>query len=210
MFALFAIALLVLTTLGIEALLVKGEQAIRLLRRGVSRRRGRCELGLMSAIHTGLRRSELLSLRWNNINFDHRLVTVEAAYSKSGEARSVPMSLRLTETLRQIKIANPSSLVFLDSEGKPYRNVTTAFDSAAKRAGIQDFTFHNLRHTFASRLVMGGVDLTTMRELMGHKHIKMTLRYAHLSPGHKPAIAVLDQSAPIFASPSETAVTLSS
>lgn len=155
---------------------------------------------VMSAIHTGLRKSELLSLSWNNVNFDHRLVTVEAAYAKNSEARSVPMSSRLTETLLPIRMAAPNAPVFLNSEGKPYRDISTAFNSAVKRAGIQDFKFHDLRHTFASRLVMRGVDLTTVKELMGHRHINMTLRYAHLSPGHKhSAIAVLDQSAPIFA-----------
>jgi integrase len=155
---------------------------------------------IVTAIHTGLRKSELLGLTWNNVNFEHRLVTVEAAYAKNREARSVPMSLRLTETLRPIRISDPNAPVFLNSNGMRYRDVSRAFNSAVKRAGIQDFTFHDLRHTFASRLVMRGVDLATVKELMGHKHINMTLRYAHLSPGHKhSAIAVLDQSAPIFA-----------
>lgn len=161
---------------------------------------------VLSAIHTGLRKSELLSLSWNNVNFDHRLVTVEAAYAKNSEARSVPMSSRLTETLLPIKMTDPNAPVFLNGEGKPYRDISTAFNSAVKRARIQDFTFHDLRHTFASRLVMRGVDLTTVKELMGHKDINMTLRYAHLSPGHKySAIAVLDQSAPNFASPAPNA-----
>ncbi|MBI3325587.1 MAG: site-specific integrase, partial [Nitrospinae bacterium] len=72
--------------------------------------------------------------------------------------------------------------------------VTKTFSRAVTRAGIPDFTFHDLRHTFASRLVMGGVDLATVKELMGHKHISMTLRYAHLAPGHKrSAIEVLDR-----------------
>lgn len=104
------------------------------------------------------------------------------------------MSSRLTETLEPIRIDNPDAPVFLNSKGKPYRDVKTAFNSAVKRAGIQDFTFHDLRHTFASRLVMRGVNLTTVKELMVHKHINMTLRYAHLSPGHKhAAISVLDR-----------------
>lgn len=166
---------------------------------------------VVTAIHTGLRRSELLSLSWNNINFEHRLVTVEAAYSKHGEARSVPMSLRLTQTLEPIRISALNAPVFLNNEGKPYRDITTSFNSAVRRAGIQDFTFHDLRHTFASRLVRRGVDLTTVKELMGHKHINITLRYTHLSPGHKhSAIAVLDQSVPLFAPSIETAKVLPS
>ena len=84
-----------------------------------------------------------------------------------------------------------SDPVFLNSNGTPYRNVTTAFNPAVKRAEIEDFTFHDLRHTFASRLVMSGVDLTTMKELMRHKTISMTLRYSHLSPTHKHAAAAV-------------------
>ena len=105
------------------------------------------------------------------------------------------MTAVLTETLKTIRIHhNPTAHVFLTREGMPYRNISTAFTTAVRRARILDFTFHDLRHTFASRLVMAGVDLTTVKELMGHKHITMTLRYAHLTPGHKrTAIAVLDR-----------------
>ena len=107
------------------------------------------------------------------------------------------MTSRLTATLKSIRIHGDSqALVYRNSKGQPYRDISTAFNSAVKRAGITDFTFHDLRHTFASRLVMRGVDRTTVKELMGHKHINMTLRYAHLAPGHKrSAIAVLDQPA---------------
>jgi integrase len=71
--------------------------------------------------------------------------------------------------------------------------MTKTFARAVKRAGLVDFTFHDLRHTFASRLVIAGVDLATVKELMGHKHITMTLRYTHLAPGHmRSAIAALD------------------
>ena len=152
---------------------------------------------VIAAIHTGFRKSELLSLTWGNVDFRHQLVTVEAGYAKNGEARSIPMTSFLTEALKPIRIhGDPKTCVFRNSEGKPYRDVSTAFNSAVNRARITDFTFHDLRHTFASRLVMRGVDLTTVKELMGHKHINMTLRYAHLAPGHKrSAISVLDQTA---------------
>jgi len=105
------------------------------------------------------------------------------------------MTAVLTETLKTIRIHhNPTAHVFLTSEGMPYRNISTAFTTAVRRSGIPDCTFHDLRHTFASRLVMAGVDLTTVKELVGHKHIAMTLQYMHLAPGHKrSAIAVLDR-----------------
>ncbi len=97
------------------------------------------------------------------------------------------MTAVLTETLKTIRIHhNPTAHVFLTSEGMPYRNISTAFTTAVRRSGIPDFTFHDL--------VMAGVDLTTVKELVGHKHIAMTLQYMHLAPGHKrSAIAVLDR-----------------
>jgi integrase len=76
----------------------------------------------------------------------------------------------------------------------PYGDIKKSFASAVKRAKIHDFKFHDLRHTFASHLVMAGVDITTVKELLGHKDIKMTLRYAHLAPSHKvKAVDVLDR-----------------
>jgi site-specific recombinase XerD len=79
-------------------------------------------------------------------------------------------------------------------KGKPYQGVKRSFNSAARRAGIKDFRFHDLRHTFASHLVMSGVDLTTVKDLLGHKTLTMTLRYAHLAPSHKvKAVGVLDK-----------------
>jgi site-specific recombinase XerD len=69
--------------------------------------------------------------------------------------------------------------------GKALEDVKKPFNSACQRAGIKDFKFHDLRHTFASHLVMAGVDIVTVKELLGHKSLTMTLRYAHLSQGHK-------------------------
>jgi integrase len=146
---------------------------------------------VIAALHTDFRKSELLSLRWTHVDFGQRLIRVEAAYSKTHETRGVPMTERLTRTLKQLRMATiscPEDLVF------GYKNVPHTFARAVNRAGIKNFRFHDLRHTFASRLVMAGVDLATVKELLGHANITMTLRYTHLAPGHKrSAIAVLDQ-----------------
>ena len=85
--------------------------------------------------------------------------------------------------------------VFYDyTTGKPFENVHRSFVSACKRANIRDFRFHDLRHTFASQLIMAGTDITAIRELLGHKTLTMTLRYAHLAPSHKvKAVYMLDQ-----------------
>ena len=95
----------------------------------------------------------------------------------------------MNEIVRKIlmrRLKNPNSpYVFCDKNGRPFANIRKSFFTALKKSGILNFRFHDLRHTFASHLVMSGVDLNTVRELMGHKSTEMTLRYAHLSPDHK-------------------------
>ena len=137
---------------------------------------------VITAINTGCRKSELLSLTWDDVDFERGTVSVRAGYAKNGESRSIPMNEVLRKTLEEIV---GEGAVFRSRTGQPYKSIDTAFYSAVKRAEIEDFHFHDLRHTFASRLVMAGVDLPTVKELMGHKDIKMTLRYAHLSDDHK-------------------------
>jgi site-specific recombinase XerD len=136
------------------------------------------------ALHTGIRKSELYGLTWEFIDSDHRVLTV--ALSKNGETRHVPMNavtLAAVEHLRQRK--KEKNAVFLNEHGEPLQNSRHWFDPAVAAAGIEDFTWHCLRHTFASRLVMKGVDIRTVQELLGHKTIQMTVRYAHLAPQHK-------------------------
>jgi len=138
------------------------------------------------ALNTGMRRGEIFNLKWQDIDFELKLIHV--ADSKNNESRDIPMNETLYKTLKALKDkAEPGQqYVFINPRtSKPYDDVKTSFKSALKRAAIENFTFHDLRHTFASHLVMNGVDLMTVKELLGHKDIKMTMRYSHLSPDHK-------------------------
>ncbi len=135
------------------------------------------------ALHTGLRQGELLRMRWRDVDFGPGILTVER--SKHGEALRVPMNSLVKETL--YRLPRNGHQVFAWHNGRTPSDVSHAFAEITKRAGISDFRFHDLRHTFASRLVMAGVDIRTVQELLGHKTIQMTLRYTHLSPDHKQA-----------------------
>ncbi len=136
------------------------------------------------ALNTGMRKEEILSLKWKDV--DYRIRTISILDTKNGESREIPMNDIVHRTLLAVRKAD-SPWVFCKKSGERYGNVRKAFEGARKRAGIVDFRFHDLRHTFASHLVMAGVDLRTVQELLGHKSFEMTLRYAHLSPEHKKA-----------------------
>jgi integrase len=146
-------------------------------------------------LDTGLRKGELLSLRWENVDLKNRMIRVER--SKNGERRDVPMTDLVYETFQSIPRRVDSPFVFANSDGTAPESVSTAWYNALETSGVENFTFHDLRHTFASNLVMGGVDIRSVQTLLGHKNISMTMRYAHLSPAHlREAISVLGGSAP--------------
>lgn len=144
---------------------------------------------VLLAMNTGMRRGELLNLTWENVDQPRALVTVVAATAKSGKTRHIPLNAEALAVLKGWKDASgrESGLVFPGVDDKPMGHIKTSWEGVLESAKIQNFRFHDLRHHFASKLVMAGVDLNTVRELLGHGDIKMTLRYAHLAPEHKAA-----------------------
>jgi integrase len=143
------------------------------------------------ALHTGLRRGELFGLQWRDVDLASSRVTVRGDSAKSGQTRHVPLNTVAATTLATWReIVKPRTMdvvVFAGAEGEPLDDIKKAWGALLTRAGIKDFRFHDCRHHFASKLVMAGVDLNTVRELLGHSDFKMTLRYAHLAPEHKAA-----------------------
>lgn len=139
------------------------------------------------ALHTGLRQAEQFRLRWEFVDIDRRVITIPR--SKSGEIRHVHLNEEALSILRSLSSWMASPWVFpSENPASPLdpRNVyARIFMPAVRQAGIKDVNWHTLRHTFASRLVMAGVDLRTVQELMGHKSITMTMRYVHLSDQHR-------------------------
>jgi site-specific recombinase XerD len=136
------------------------------------------------ALHTGMRRSEQYRLAWDCVDLDRNMLTVPQ--TKNGEVRQIELNsaaLRAFATLRERRLG--SGRVFVHRNGQPLVSPRCWFDGAVIEAGLSNFTWHCIRHTFASRLVMNGVDLRTVQELMGHKTISMTCRYAHLAASHK-------------------------
>lgn len=139
---------------------------------------------VITALNTGMRKGEILTLKWDNVDMKHGFILLDI--TKNGERREIPINDTLRGVLQGITRRLDIPYVFYDNAtGKPYRDVKRSFNTALRRAGIKDFHFHDLRHTFASHLVMAGVDITTVKELLGHKTLTMTLRYAHLAPSHK-------------------------
>lgn len=133
------------------------------------------------ALNTGMRRGEILTLTWQQVDLEHKYIHI--IKSKTNTRRDIPINDFLLDVLKkwkeQAKYPNDNEKLFNILDPKK------AFHSAMDRAQIKDFRFHDLRHTFASHLVMEGVDLTTVSRLLGHSTITTTMRYAHLSPDHR-------------------------
>jgi len=138
---------------------------------------------VLLALNTGMRRGELFNLKWEDVNFAGKIITVIGETAKSGKTRHIPMNEEALSVLRAwYEQRNKSELVFPSDNGERLDNISSSWERLIKAAQVNNFRFHDLRHDFASKLVMAGVDLNTVRELLGHADIKMTLRYAHLAP----------------------------
>jgi excisionase family DNA binding protein len=154
---------------------------------------------IIMALNTGMRRGEILGLRWLNVDFERRIIKIEK--SKSGEQRSIEINGTLLELFRRLRTANPGSeFVFSTFKTRqPFVEVGKAFRRASKIAGISGVRFHDLRHTFASRLIEAGVDIITVKELLGHSSVKITERYTHTrSELKRRAVEKLQQKSPEF------------
>lgn len=137
------------------------------------------------AINTGMRKGELLTLKWDQIINGQIYLTL----TKSNKRREIPVNEDLDVLFKSIRKRDGlSSPYVFNCPGKSIsENVKFSFKAACRRAGIPEFRFHDLRHTFASHFVMRGGDLKALQEILGHSDIKTTMRYAHLSKAHKAA-----------------------
>lgn len=156
---------------------------------------------VLLTMNTGLRRGEMLALRWTDIDLERAVLTAHDTATKSGKTRHIPLNAEALSVVTSWRAQSTGDLVFPSkpaprledpdepAQERPLSELKTAWQTLLRDAGIANFRWHDLRHHFASKLVMAGVDLNTVRELLGHADLQMTLRYAHLAPEHK-ALAV--------------------
>ncbi|AGC46598.1 integrase family protein [Myxococcus stipitatus DSM 14675] len=157
---------------------------------------------LVTALHTGMRRGELIALQWDSMYLVSGRIIVKRnvwrgtfGSPKGGRPREVPLNdvvLNVLKAHRHLR----GPFVFSDATGAYLKNDTcrNAILRTFKRAGLRPIGWHVLRHSFASHLAMGGVPLKAIQELLGHASIELTMRYAHLSPDvKKDAVRILEQ-----------------
>ncbi len=151
---------------------------------------------VLLSLNTGARQGELLRIEWDDIDFDRKSLALVMRGKRKSYTRHIPLNKEAYDALigwrnTQAKLYK---LVFPSKEGKKFDNIQTSWVNLKKEAKIDNFRWHDMRHHFASRLVMNGIPLNTVRELLGHTSVEMTLRYAHLAPEQKErAVATLDR-----------------
>lgn len=150
------------------------------------------------ALNTGMRRGEMLGLEWRRVNLQAGLIHLEARDTKAGRRRSVPLNQEARAVIvrrmaYRAQHCPASPWVFCHPDGTRVQSVRKAFQGACRKAGIDDFTIHDLRHTCAAWLVSAGAPLAAIRDLLGHSTVKMTERYAHLAPENvREAVTLLE------------------
>jgi len=136
---------------------------------------------IICALNTGMRKGEIITLRWDNVDFKKNEITVESTYTKTKKLRRIPINSYLREILVELN-QDISAYVFLTPQGEHYKgqnSIKTSFTRACKQAGVPGLRFHDLRHTAATRMLEKGAKLEEVAKILGHYDIRTTMRYAH-------------------------------
>lgn len=155
---------------------------------------------IMLALHCGMRRGEMLGLEWSRVDRSAGLIYLEAEHTKAKKRRAVPINPLAEQALSELarfraEHCPDTRWVICNKRGEPFASVQSSFETACRNAKIQDFRFHDLRHTCAAWLVQLGVPLAEVRDVLGHASVVMTERYAHLAPeGTRSALNKLAES----------------
>ena len=144
---------------------------------------------VLLVLNSGLRRGELFNLEWRDIDFRRRMLTVRAAAAKDEESREIPINQesRAVLTAWRDQHARDDTPIVFHNRGRRLTTIKTAWGTLLRDAGITSFTFHGIRHTFATRLLARGASINVVRDLLGHSDITMTARYLHSTGGGKTA-----------------------
>ena len=138
---------------------------------------------IVCALHTGMRKSEIIGLKWENVDLDTNFIFLEHTNTKSKKSRRLPINSTLRKLLVERRLqSSGSEYVFLNSDGNPYMrqdSLNRAFQGALKRANIQGLRFHDLRHSCATRMIERGASIVAVSRILGHSSLSMTMRYAH-------------------------------
>jgi len=150
---------------------------------------------IICALNTGMRKSEIISLKWSNVDLKNNIITLEHTNTKSKKSRKIPINSVMRKLFLELKIQREGNeFVFLNSDRKPYTrqdSLNSAYYKALEKANIQGLRFHDLRHTCATRMIENGANIVAVKEILGHSSLDMTMRYAHPEDSLKDAVETL-------------------
>ncbi len=153
---------------------------------------------LITALNTGMRKNEILTLRWTNIDLDTKIMTLEHTNTKTKRTRRIPINSVLRKLLLEQRLkSGGNEYIFLSPTGNPYKrhdSIKGSYERLCKKAGISGLRFHDLRHTAATRMIEAGASIVAVSKILGHSDIKMTMRYTHPDTSLKEAVELLTKS----------------